>query len=154
VTPWAARALDRSLAATVVSAVRHLDGKLTPEPAVTTLQAHLNVAIAVRDALVARAPDDAVAGGRAAFASLIDTLIDAWTSTADDQSAGGNEFVYARKKSPNRLLHMPLEAGLDNLSPEHRLFVAGRSMRDVEPSVMLRVRDPQGRPIANADDLT
>lgn len=154
VTPWAARALDRSLAATFVSAVRHLDGDLTPEPAVATLQAHLNLALAVRDALIARAPDNAVAGGRAAFATLIDTLIDAWISTVNDQSVGGNAFAYARKKSPNRLLHMPLEAGLDNLSPKHRLFVAGRSMRDVEPSVRLNVRDPQGRAIANADDLT
>jgi hypothetical protein len=49
---------------------------------------------------------------------------------------------------------MPLEPGLPNLSPQHRLFVAGRSMRDVESSVLLKVKDPQGRPIAQADDLT
>jgi hypothetical protein len=31
--------------------------------------------------------------------------------------------------------------------------VAGRSMRDVEPSVALKPRDPKGEKIANADDL-
>jgi hypothetical protein len=31
--------------------------------------------------------------------------------------------------------------------------VAGRSMRDVEPNVTLKVRDPNGNTIANADDL-
>jgi hypothetical protein len=31
--------------------------------------------------------------------------------------------------------------------------VAGRSMRDVEPNVTLKVRDPHGNTIANADDL-
>ena len=32
VTPWAARALDRALAAVVVAAARHIDPALTPEP--------------------------------------------------------------------------------------------------------------------------
>jgi hypothetical protein len=60
---------------------------------------------------------------------------------------------YYEAKSPARLLHQPLEAGLGNLSSDHRLFVAGRSMRDVESSVHLLVKDPYGRPIQNADDL-
>ena len=57
------------------------------------------------------------------------------------------------RKSPHRLLHMPLEPEIDNLDEPHRRFVAGRSMRDVEPSVALTVRDPYGNTIANADDL-
>ena len=153
VTPWAARALDRALAAAVVAAVRHRDGVMTPEAAVGSLKDHLDVSNAVRDAIVARASDDEVAGGRAALATMIDGIIDAWIRTADEQTAGGTPFAYSRKKSPHRLLHMPLEAGLDNLRPSHRLFIAGRSMRDVEPSVALKVKDPQGRVIANADDL-
>ena len=35
-----------------------------------------------------------------------------------------------------------------------RYFVAGRSMRDVEPNVALKVKDPYGNTIANADDLS
>ena len=153
VTPWAARALDRALAAIVVAAARHVDGTLTPEAAVNELKNQTAVGDAVRDAIVARAPDRMVAGGRAALAALIDDILDAWITTADDQSAGGNAFAYSRRKSPNRLLHMPLEPGIDNLAEGHRRFIAGRSMRDVEPSVTLKVKDPWGNTIANADDL-
>ena len=74
-------------------------------------------------------------------------------ATAEDQSAGGNVFAYARNKSPNRLLHMPLAPEIPNLTPAHQLFIAGRSMRDVEPSVTLKVKDPDGKVIANADDV-
>ena len=49
---------------------------------------------------------------------------------------------------------MPLERELDGLDvPEHRRLQANRSMRDVEPSVLLKVRDPRSQTIANADDL-
>ena len=54
-------------------------------------------------------------------------------------------FGYADKKSPHRLLHMPLAPEIANLSAAHARFVAGRSMRDVEPSVALNPRDPHGR---------
>lgn len=153
VTPWAARALDRALAAVVVAAARHIDQALSPEAAVTAFKDNPAVRNAVRDAIVARAPAHMVAGGHAALASAIDAIADAWISTADDQAAGGNTFAYARKKSPHRLLHMPLEPDLPNLTEDHRRFVAGRSMRDVEPNVALKVRDPWGNQIANADDL-
>ena len=56
-----------------------------------------------------------IAGGRAALAELIDDILDAWVETADEQAAGGNAFAYARKKSPHRLLHMPLEPEIGNL---------------------------------------
>ena len=153
VTPWAARALDRALAAVVVAAARHLDPALTPEASVTAFKDNPGVRAAVRDAIIARAPAHLIAGGHAALAAAIDAIADAWISTADDLAAGGNTFAYARKKSPHRLLHMPLEPDLANLSEDHRQFVAGRSMRDVEPSVALKVRDPWGNQIANADDL-
>jgi hypothetical protein len=84
---------------------------------------------------------------------LVDELIDVWIETAETQAAGGNVFGYAEKKSPNRLLHMPLALEIANLSPSHARFVAGRSMRDVEPTVTLNPRDPNGGMFANADDL-
>ena len=40
-----------------------------------------------------------------------------------------------------------------HLAAPHQRFIAGRSMRDVEPNVALKVRDPNGNTIANADDL-
>ena len=95
----------------------------------------------------------AVPGGPAALKTSIDNLLDAWIETADAQAAGGNVFGYADKKSPHRLLHMPLAPEIANLSASHARFIAGRSMRDVEPSVALNPSDPFGGKIANADDL-
>ena len=89
----------------------------------------------------------------AALSALVDALLDDWIATADEQAAGGNVFGYANQSSPHRLLHMPLAPEIPNLSKQHARFVAGRSMRDVEPSVALNPRDPQGGMIANADDL-
>jgi len=153
VTPWAARAMDRALAAVVVAAARHHDPSLTPDAAVKEMKNRPATRAAVRDTIVARAPANVVAGGSAALAALIDGLLDAWIATADEQAAGGNVFGYANQKSPHRLLHMPLAPEIPNLSASHARFVAGRSMRDVEPSVALNPRDPHGGMIANADDL-
>lgn len=153
VTPWAARALDRALAAVVVAAVRHGDESLTPNRAVIELKNNPGVRARVRDSIVERAPERMIAGGRTALSKLIDEILDAWIETADGQTAGGNEFAYSSKKSPHRLLHMPLDPDIANLPEPHRKFVAGRSMRDVEPNVALKVKDPHGNIIANAEDL-
>jgi len=153
VTPWAARALDRALAAVVVAAARHIDPALTLDNAVKELKNRPATRAAVRDAIVARAPPNAVPGGSAALANLVDGLLDDWIKTSDEQSAGGNVFGYANKPSPHRLLHRPLAPEIHNLSPPHQRFVAGRSMRDVEASVPVQQRDPRGEAIANADDL-
>jgi Helicase conserved C-terminal domain len=152
VTPWAARALDRALAAIIVAAARHIDPSLTPESAVVRLKDHPATRARVRDAIIDRAPSHLIAGGTAALAAQIDHVLEAWIATAAAQTAGGSQFRYSEAKSPARLLHQPLEPGLANLSQEHRLFVAGRSMRDVESSVNLLVKDPYGRPVQNADD--
>ena len=153
VTPWSARALDRALAPVVVATARHLDPAMTPDTAVAQLKNQPTTRTAVRDAILARAPAAVIPGGKTALAGQVDGLLDAWTATADAQTAGGSGFAFAHRKSPQRLLHMPLDAALPNLTPEHRRFTAGRSMRDVEQSVQLAVRDPDGRPIAHADDL-
>jgi hypothetical protein len=153
VTPWAARALDRALAAIVVAAARHVDADMTPEDAVTELKNQVSLRTSVRDAIVARAPDAMVAGGRAALGAAIDRIFDAWIATVDEQTATGSSFSYRKQKSPKRLLHMPLAPEVADLPKPHQLFVASRSMRDVEANVAMKVKDPYGNPIANADDL-
>jgi hypothetical protein len=153
VTPWASRALDRALAAIVVAAARHINPGLTQDVAVKELMNQPATRALVRDAIVDRAPQVAIPGGKAALATLIDGLFDAWIATADEQTKGGNTFAYARNPSPHRLLHMPLAPEIENLSAAHQRFVAGRSMRDVEANVTVNPRDPWGNAIANADDL-
>lgn len=151
VTPWSSRALDRALAAIVVAIARHIDPALTPKGAVRLLKDHPDVRRKVRDAIVARAPEQAVVGGRAQLAALIDSLFDDWAAVVSEQTAVGGQFTYS--ESGKRLLHAPLDAGLENLSAPHQRFVAGRSMRDVEHAVHLKVRDPRGQPIAEAKDI-
>ncbi|MGT2486053.1 helicase-related protein [Methylobacterium oryzae CBMB20] len=68
VTPWAARALDRALAAAVVAAARHLDPTLTPNEAVVALKDQAATRAAVCDTIVARAPEASIPGGRAGAA--------------------------------------------------------------------------------------
>jgi len=151
VTPWAARALDRALAAVVVAIARHLDPALTPELAARALKDQPDIALRVREAIIERAPA-AVAGGKADLSRLIDDLLADWVAVADEQTANGQPFAYTRQGARQTLLHAPLDPALPNLSPAHQRFVAGRSMRDVEANVQLKLRDPWGNPIANADD--
>jgi hypothetical protein len=152
VTPWAARALDRALAAIVVALGRHLEPSLTPESAVTTLSEHDALRARIAEVIAARA-DGRVIGGTAALKQDIASLLEAWINTANELTATGAPFAYSRTGARSHLLQNPLDPGLANLSPDHRRFVAGRSMRDVEPNILLKVRDPWGGEIANAGDL-
>jgi len=108
---------------------------------------------AIRSALLARARKVIPAGREEALGDLIDEVFADWKTTVEEQTAGGSAFNYARGTSPHHLLHMPLAKELANLEKPHRRFVAGRSMRDVEAAVSLKVQDPWGMPIANADDV-
>ena len=152
VTPWAARALDRALG-------RHRRGRrppsraaLTPENAVRTLRDHDLLRAQVIDGIVARAKGRVV-GGDDQLRDAVTTLLEAWMTTADEQTANGVPFAYSRRGASSHLLQNPLDPALENLTVDHRRFVAGRSMRDVEPNVVLKVRDPWGGEIRNAGDL-
>jgi hypothetical protein len=150
VTPWSARALDRALAAVVVAIARHLDPALTPSAAVASLELRPQVRAAVIKHLVDRAPDDVI-GGKIALQELIEGLLDDWIEVANEQTASGGSFTY--DKGAQKLLHAPLDPAIDNLLAPHDRFQAGWSMRDVEPGVLVKPRDPYGKPISGARDL-
>jgi hypothetical protein len=154
VTPWAARALDRALAAVVVTLARHLDSSLTPESAAAALENRPELRARVRDAIVQRAPPTAIAGGVQSLIDAIDRLFAEWAAVAQTQRANGVPFKYGAGRLPGRLLHVPLDPAARDLDEGHRLFTANRSMRDVEMNVRIDVRDPFGSPINNARDLT
>ncbi len=150
VTPWSSRALDRALAAVVVAIARHLDSSLTPSSAVAELGSRPDVRARVVDHLMGRAPDDVV-GGKPALKVLIEGLLDDWIEIADEQTAAGGRFTY--DTGAQKLLHAPLDPAIDNLIAPHDRFQAGWSMRDVEPGVLVKPRDPYGNPINGAPDL-
>lgn len=143
ITPWAARALDRALAAVVVAAGRHLAPDLTPEDAPDHLRDDPGLKAAIVQLLVGRAPADAVVGGHAALTAAVSGLVDAWLETADEQTGTGGRFYYGHPRD-RALLHQPLDPLLDSLAPDHRRFVAGRSMRDVEHATPLKIVDAHG----------
>ena len=147
VTPWAARALDRSLAAVVVAILRHMDDEMTPEGAVRALADRPDLQVSVREVLLARAPYAAIAGGKEALGAQIDAILKAWLDTVEKQTVGGQGFVYSKASAEGRLLQEVLGKGVDDLDADHRKFRAGRSMRDVEPPVPLKIKDPYGNSI-------
>jgi hypothetical protein len=88
-----------------------------------------------------------VVGGQAGLRAAVEGLLDDWAATADEQTATGGKFYYGHPRD-KALLHDPLDPLLDplrgSLSPAHRRFTAGRSMRDVEHATPLKVVDPHG----------
>lgn len=145
VTPWAARALDRGLAAVVVSLARHMLPEMTPNGAARAIADYPDLRDKVRKAIVDRAPKNAVVGGTQALEEAVDHLLDTWIELAQEQTAAGGDFYYG--PATHALLHDPLDSLLDNLDPGYRAFVAGRSMRDVEATVPLEICQPNGSPL-------
>jgi plasmid stability protein len=72
-------------------------------------------------------------------------LLDAWAKIAEKQRSVGAGLQYQREVGgAPPLLHTPLDLSLADLPSDERKFIAGRSMRDVEPSVNLWVRNLDG----------
>lgn len=145
VTPFAERALDRALAATLVAAARHVEPDLTPRTNANRLVANAHAYEAVKDNVVrkmriAGEAQDAV--DRCLV--RLDALRDAWIEIADRQTTGGDDFVYAKGEAVHRLLQEPLET----IGGNRAWFKAGRSMRDTEPVSLLKLRAPDGSDFA------
>ena len=136
VTPWAARALDRALPAVLVALTRHLEPTMTWDSAARAIANNPDVQDTVRQALLDRAPAEV----RDALSTAVDELLSDWATIAQQQTAQGGSFSYG--PSASCLLHDPLDPALAALIPtEWQQFVAGRSMRDVEPVAPLRLCD-------------
>lgn len=140
VTPWAARALDRALAAVVVAAARHLEPDMTPEDAAPRLRGNADLQQRIVQLVLNRAPQEALVGGHEVLRATVTELVRAWAETADEATATGGKLYYGYPRD-KALLHNPLDPLLESLAPAHRRFAAGRSMRDVEHATPLRIVD-------------
>lgn len=144
VTPFSTRALDRALAATLVAGVRHFETALTPDPSASKLKDQLQAF----DAVVAAIRHKMVLVGCSQdeidrCVQRLGHLKDVWIDAADVQTTGGGVFVYNKEQPVRRLLQDPNSQQV-NMAAERSLFIAGRSMRDTEPVVGLRLRAPNG----------
>lgn len=146
VTPFAPRALDRALAATLVAGARHVEPALTPRQAAADIAANDRAyqdvkAIFAEKMHIAEQDVDSV---KRCLARL-DDLRDAWVEIADRQTQNGDNFAYDGEESVRRLLQDPF-GQRPNMAANRAWFIAGRSMRDTEPVALLKLRSPDGRP--------
>jgi hypothetical protein len=145
VTPFSTRALDRALAATMVSAIRHFEPSLTPNDKASDIAQHDPAFLAVVEAV--RSKMTRTGASQADIdrcLNRLEVLKDAWIDIAGTQTSGGDPFKYANEQPVRRLLQDP-QSQQANMAPERRLFIAGRSMRDTEPAALLRLRTPTGQ---------
>lgn len=149
VTPFSARALDRGFAGALVALARHLTPELTPPRGaerVGAARAELERrALAIFTERVGQQPlDEAEREERlASVRGRVVDLLDSWRKVLDDYQDDGVDLQYQRYEAPpaKPLLRDMLET--DFASEHHRKFRANRSLRDVEPSVNLFLRDPR-----------
>lgn len=147
VTPFAPRALDRALAATLVAAQRHVAPTLTKNKDADKVENEPAAYQRVKSAIEAKmkvAEQDNSAIQRCL--ARLDELEDAWIRIADKQTRNGDDFAYANEEPVRRLLQVPFEQQ-PNMDPEREWFIAGRSMRDTEPVSLLKLRKPDGSPL-------
>ena len=135
VTPFSPRALDRGLAAVTVALARLGTHAMTPQPAASAIAAHRAALAAVCHAVRERAMH--VDPGQATIAGArTEELLDVWQRTADKVTQAGGTLGYNRGAVARPLLHEVLEQGL---TTDERKFRAGRSLRDVEPGVLIEI---------------
>ncbi len=159
VTPFAPRALDRTLAAVTVGLVRHHLADMTPAAAARDIGAWREPAHHAAAVLGARArrhrkwSDPAQADAlEHRVRSGVSDLLDDWCNLASSQAEQGSRLQYGTEDAGPPLLRRPLDPELPTLSPEARKFTAQRSMRDVEPVVDLWARTLDGHVLAPEED--
>ncbi|MEH2350946.1 MAG: DISARM system helicase DrmA, partial [Nostoc sp.] len=148
VTPFSPRAIDRGIAAITVALARlgH-SGMTAPLRAIDILQ-HRNELNFVIDAIAQRAEmhDKELDGAdaetlRQKVRGRVQDLLDLWERIAGEKI----NLQYQREvgEAPP-LLFDPLDPELEKKPLQERKFKAQRSLRDVEPTVNLWVRNPDG----------
>lgn len=151
VTPFSARALDRGFAGAMVGLARHVRHELTPPEGVHQLKA-------VREELeqsllsvflerVRQQPITDAAEREERLQSVqsrVTDLLDSWVKVVKGYEDEGVKIQYQRYEASNRkpLLREMLEQDFESV--HHRKFRAHRSLRDVEPSVNVLIRDLSG----------
>jgi superfamily II DNA/RNA helicase len=148
VTPFSPRALDRGLAGTLVALARQGHAPLTPPRGATNILTERGKldsvvkALAERAAAHARLSEPEAERFRQRVRERATDLLDEWTSIAMDLQKVSGQLQYQEEVGgAQRLLYPFLHPELATLPPRRRKFRANRSLRDVEASVNLWVRN-------------
>lgn len=149
VTPFSPRALDRALAGALVALCRQGNPGLTAPlgaGGILTLRAMLDRFV-IRFANRARNHDPGLSptAQQEYFEKVLHRcgrLLDDWRNIADQFQQTNTKLQYQQEVgAAQRLLYEYLHPDLPNLPAVRRKFRANRSMRDVEPSVELGVKN-------------
>jgi superfamily II DNA/RNA helicase len=155
VTPFAPRALDRGLAGTLVGLARLGHSIMTPAKGASEILKERRFLDFVVEALRKRARDhdkdrpdaEALAAGVSLAAAH---RLDEWEKIAHELHNEGGSLQYQNEAGAARpLLHQFLDPALQTLPEVYQRFRANRSLRDVEPSVRLWVRNLDGIALEN-----
>jgi hypothetical protein len=154
VTPFSPRALDRGLAGTLIAMARQGHGPMTaPAGALEILRERGRLDFVI-ETIVERAishsdlPPDETERLRQRVRDRALDLFDEWTRIAMELNQVGGRLQYQKEiGGAQRLLFEFLNPELKQLPPRHKKFRANRSMRDVEPSVNLRLKRMDGTEI-------
>ncbi len=149
VTPFSPRALDRALPAVIVGLCRHRNRQMTPPLGageILTLRATLTeyaqlIAERARNHTLQHDPTE-MDRLRANVLARCGSLLDDWLNIAKEFQDRSTKLQY-QQDVPNaqRLLYDFLHPDLATLPAIRKRFRANRSMRDVEPSVDLVVKN-------------
>jgi hypothetical protein len=149
VTPFSPRALDRALPATLVALCRQSLPEMTPALGAGQILVHRAALDILAQRLAERARNHAWPPSPAAGQALRDHVLHRCTSLLDDWVNIAQQFrqdnvalqYQIESGGAQRLLYEFLHPELPQLHPLRRRFRANRSMRDVEPSVDLFVKN-------------
>ncbi len=154
VTPFSPRAMDRGLPAVAVALARLGIAELTPMRAAREVERHGSETKALAEAVGDRAQSHAE-GLSAGFGDdvkdRVRSLIDDWAALAHEAGRGGVSFGYARDRDggvSTPLLREMIDPDRDTLNDAQLRFRAPRSLRDVEPGVLLGIKTPEGKDIS------
>ena len=148
VTPFSPRALDRGLPAVTVALARLGIPELTPMLETSRVEHYSADTSALAKAVGERASIHKEAVQEAQINhvnSRAQSLIDDWAVLAHKAGDDGVTFGYARRgKGVNTpLLREMIDPDRDKLNPTQLQFRAPRSLRDVEPGVLLVTKSPE-----------
>lgn len=153
VTPFSPRALDRALAAVAVGLSRMELPQFTPLAAAQNAETQRSALNEIVDAIATRASEhdgnltalekNAV---RSHVKARVADILDDWTRIATEVSDGGGRLGYQKNAGISTpLLREVLDD--DIVDPRRKRFRAPRSLRDVEPPVLVKLVTPGGQSI-------
>ena len=153
VTPFSPRALDRGLAAVTVALARLGIESLTLTPAARDVDNYAAETAAIAQRPSAKGPSSTPKTAPPELAQevrrRVQSLLDDWAKLAHEARNGGVEFGYTRRGGISvPLLREMIDPDRNTLDERSLRFRAPRSLRDVEPSVLLSVKSPEDHDLA------